>query len=263
MRAEEEKTFIDIPFSWNEKSSFEEVQSYLNFLEKIDGTEKYYRSYYECLRKRHIISSTLSNLQSEDKEKIGLHWLRICYATDDKRANFFFLTHPDPSLDREEEIRKILFPPNGKGNLDNFFSEKPEGKAYLQPLLEWFRHRYDLDTANRIQKHINKIQRNLERPDQSSFGFSVAALVLISFFTVLFVILYYASGSTPWTPEIWDVSFGPPLSQVWIIPFLWGSVLLLYLGSIFVAWRKRHLIIPKLIGGISAGYLFLLSSDSL
>lgn len=232
-------------------------------------------------------------ISEEEFEKLKwrktFEWLKICVNTEStdaeaKDANLYFALE---EIDREEEVRKILWKDNPKfveknrkKEISSFFKCNPfEGKEegekrgliYLEFLANWFLKRYDLRTAFEI---IHKIHRSAVQ-SRSVDIFPKKSVVVALVLFVTFFLCYFHQGSQLkfwedyawiWQTDSWDL-------KVWynVFPLLFfvavESVCLILLAVWMIRFRSYYLwfklLLPRLLGGIVVGYLPLLLSEEI
>jgi len=86
------------------------------------------------------------------KEEAFYHWLKICI-NPQREVNYDFYFEKN-KLDKEEEVRRILFEEDGKGRIRDIFT-KDDWQIRLRTIADWFLKRYDIATARKIYKNIN------------------------------------------------------------------------------------------------------------
>lgn len=207
-----------------------------------------YRGLWEC---------SLREPDAKHASYYRFEWLKICYATGNEGYNFYFQTHPIATIDREQEIRRMLFPPDGTGPLDTFFAGTPEGRAYFPALVQWFLRRYDLSTAFRLIRFSTSslpalvVGKGLPR----RIGMIAFAIVVLMVFA--FTNLY--NDHSYLLPHHWvrcNFSCEKPARVFELVLYLFATAAVAYRPSCGI-------LLPRLIGGILVGYLFLISSDSI
>jgi len=104
--------------------------------------------------KYYLKELALGKLEIERlKEEAFYNWLKICI-NPQREVNYDFYFEKN-KLDKEEEVRRILFEEDGKGRIRDIFT-KDDWQIRLRTIADWFLKRYDIATARKIYDFIRK-----------------------------------------------------------------------------------------------------------
>ena len=194
-------------------------------------------------------------------------WLRICYDTQEKNAAHFFDFF---QLSRQEEMRQVVFDRDGKVR-EFFHSPHFPGHVYLDKLATWFVARYDLDAAFVVHDIFTTGQTPHKQlwsigagPWQRLLHLPALWLTIISTGMLLLGQWDFLSG-----PCVgWGATLAPPEGRTFtFLPYQVASLLFCLFGMYCLLYRgwynQLFRMLPRLFGGILAGYIPLLSSEEL
>lgn len=199
-----------------------------------------------------------------------VEWLSVCTAISNETNTFFKQYH----LDREKEVFKILNVHVKENKLEFNNSKSPPG--YIQKNEDrqmvlsylgkkWFPSRYNLGTSIRLIYNLN--HKNPKTKITSLFKqitcFNLFAFLISFLSIIIFAVLIFSffhlyddlRSVLPWFWAEFDCN-AYTFSRAFILYCLYPiAILAILLPSI------RVILLPRLIGGIMVGYLFLISSD--
>jgi len=244
-------------------------------LEGWDGDleKKVPLNYYSCVRL--IYYCIRDGNDEEQKWDWTIRWLQVCINSN-RQTNLFFDLY---GLDREEEVKRILYKVDrDTAKYDEsdpilpYLTTKDREKILNYLFRNWFLPRYDFGTASRLVKELNSCRKTLSTAPKRKINFSFDLAIGLCAFVLLMVLLISFAFVYK--------DLNKNLSQ--ISPFRWVDccsfssqspaefyakvyLFLIYVGSFSILfWKRiRSILLPRLIGGIIIGYIFLLSSDSL
>jgi hypothetical protein len=165
-------------------------------------------------------------------------WLRICYDLGNKDAvhNFSLST-----LDRDEQMRGLVFQDDGERRIRAYFVRDPSSRLHLRKIAEWFLRRYDIPRALQLFWSLSTPRL------AASMGKRVRIWIWIIPFFFTLAMLYTTVISPPRRIEA-AVGF--------------ALLLLAALCALAVA-LFRDVLLPRMLGGIAIGYLFLFQGTDL
>lgn len=253
-------------------------------------------SYYACLRLRYfLVRFNINKLEENDKDRANrlwnsmIPWLNTCTNVTSGLNYFFEYYH----LDREGEIKRVLYDINNrdtgefneKGNILDYMPDKKDKADILSTLVhEWFLPRYDLETANKIVKVVETVKHEINNKENESekiksfwlyrrwkpsFNEKISCIAIVIILCICAVFLGTLFRQDNFHLIILsEVSFIKEQCQImlseWLkIPFSLLFILSLYIITICMTCKRniRAILLPRMMGGITVGYLFLISSD--
>lgn len=145
--------FVDDRIKQNNGQLFNELRDYVEYIEIYGLREVLPKSYLAAKYHLKEIALGSNDISKEDEEDIFYDWLKIC-VNPQKEINYDFFFEKN-GLEKEEEVRKILFENNGKGPLRKVF-KSTDWQIRLRSISDWFLKRYDIITARKIIKNVDK-----------------------------------------------------------------------------------------------------------
>jgi len=138
--------------------NYNELYKYKSLIEIKGLQQRFWESYTNI--KFHLKERALKNGgTNEEIEKAFYEWLKICINSQkDPNYDYYFELH---KLNKEMQVKEILFKNNGKGDLREIFKNKNEQihdkwRIRLRIISSWFLKRYDWHTAKKIIGVSNK-----------------------------------------------------------------------------------------------------------
>lgn len=174
---------IDMQYLNSIKRDCEKLYNYCLYIEIEGHQQRYWEIYIKTkyyLKERVIINKCECK---ELYEFVLYEWLRICVnLQNDPNYDFYFEKN---SIDKEEEVKQILFENNGKGDLRAIFKDdgqiRHDWQIRLRTTAFWFLRRYNWSEAKKILKQCHKC-----KSDQIILGFPrLFGAILIGFLLIV------------------------------------------------------------------------------
>ncbi len=142
----------------NNSTDFEKLINYKLFLEIKNIQTNLWESYTKTKYYLKELASEDGKVPDKSKEIIFYEWLKICVNPQgEKNYDFYFEKN---KLDKENEVKGILFENNGDGPLKDTFTQQ-DWQIRLRTIADWFLKRYDSKTASKILKNIQSPYKNI------------------------------------------------------------------------------------------------------
>lgn len=197
----------------------------------------------------------------------GVNWLDVCRDLKNPDHALFFLFS---GRDREEEIRREIYSPEA-GPLRAFY-RTGLGRIYIPDLISFFLRVYNLPEAWRLAVKLlcaPPPRENDKKPRSPAWRiYAVIMLWPLVSVPLLLLALKYPLFDLGKLPR--DLAAWPPFAEKW--PGVDGGVTALaVIYILFAAWLLLvllsrlqiffRLFLPRLLGGIVVGYMFLIFSN--
>lgn len=223
----------------NIKGDCKKLHYFKTFIEMEGLQYKYWKSYTQT--KYYLKQLALENNCNDEEliESAFYEWLKICVNPNNElNYDFYFETE---DLDKECQVKQILFENDGKGNLREIF-ENDEWQIRLRTISSWFLKRYDWSTATKISGFYKK-----SIFDQTPLIFPrLLGAIFIGFLSLIF------SG------DIWGLALELEWLYVYGISFLLVAIFILYLiNECYNITHNKKVAIKR--GGLVGLYGFIIS----
>ncbi len=164
------------------------------------------------------------------------------------KSDLYFIAR---GLDKEDEIKSIIYDDKNHKQFFSFFLNVPRGRRYLMELVDrWLLQRYDLETVKKILKTLDKVEKKEE-------SFKLRNTFTIDMITAIILILILVSSiSLNQFKCIFDSIFKFGLLTIYA-----SSIILFTYLYKKPAMSKRF--IPRLFIAIIIGYIPLLFGEEM
>ena len=154
---------IDMQYLDGIKRDCDKLYNYYSYIEIEGYQQRYWEVYIET--KYYLKElAVINKCELKKSNELALYdWLKICMnLQNNPNYDFYFEKN---SLDKEEEIKQILFENNGKGDLRDIFKDNGqichEWQIRLRTIAFWFLRRYNWFETRKILKQSNKCKPDM------------------------------------------------------------------------------------------------------